>query len=137
MNKYDNAMMETARVWAKQSHCIRNKVGAIISKDGRIVSNGYNGTVHGADNCCEEGNEKVVSKNSVVHAEANAILFAVKNGITTNGCKVYITLSPCIECAKMIVQSGITEVLYQTEYRDTTGIEFLKENSIQVRQILV
>lgn len=174
MNKFDSVMMDTAIIWAKQSYCKRRKVGAILAKDGRIISNGYNGTVSGEDNNCEEyvtscfkcgkkikldypGPTKVVcecggtssyneefleehkssffkSKDSVIHAEANAILFAAKNGISTNGCTLYVTLSPCIECSKMIIQSGIKKVVYLSKYRDTTGIDFLINNGIQVDQ---
>jgi len=180
MNKFDSVMMDTAITWAKQSYCKRRKVGAILAKDGRVVSNGYNGTASGGDNGCEElvdtcpscgksfiyddknpDNNEVSthkcscgatidytldfleknkskflkSKDSVIHAEANTILFAAKNGISTNGCTLYVTLSPCIECSKMIIQSGIKRVVYLSEYRVTTGIDFLINNSIQVDQI--
>ena len=132
MKKYDVPMMQTAFIWAKQSSCKRNQVGAIIANQGRIISNGYNGTITGADNCCEDGD---VSKNTVVHAEANALMFAAKNGIPTEGCSIYVTLSPCIECAKMIIQAGIKEVMYHENYRIDQGIEFLKEHNIKVRKV--
>jgi len=105
------------------SFSTRSKVGSVIVKDNRVIVNSWNGTISGEDNCCEENG---VTKSTVVHAEANAILFAAKNGIKIDGTKMYVTLSPCIECAKMIVQSGIKEVYYLEEYRDKTGIEFLK-----------
>jgi len=162
MFKYDTAMMETAIVWSKESYCKRNKVGAVLSREGRIVSVGYNGTISGAKNECEEivkreevcskcygtgflGNDIICqncingliqpvlkSKNTVVHAEANALMFASKNGISTDKCTLYITLSPCIECAKMIIQSGIKRVVYKEDYRITDGIDFLKEHKIDI-----
>ena len=136
MQKYDKPMMQTAKIWAEQSSCDRNKVGAIIANEGRIISNGYNGTITGADNTCEEVVDGVViSKNTVVHAEANALMFAAKNGIPTNGCSIYITLSPCIECAKMIIQAGIKEVIYSEDYRINHGTEFLRKHNIKVRKI--
>lgn len=127
--------MKHAEVEALQSYCERKQVGAVITRNGRIVSSGYNGTVSGSDNCCEEkvydgfGVQKV-SKNTVVHAEANAILFAAKHGVPTNGCEMFLTLSPCIECAKMIIQSGIKMVYYKEVYRDMAGMKFLEENNI-------
>lgn len=166
--KYDKPMMETAYVWAKESYCKRNQVGSVLSKDGRIVSIGYNGTISGAKNECESncpecngrgivldqpeprfshetkivktkkcsrcGGTGLVSKNTVVHAEANALMFAAKNGIETEGCTLYVTLSPCIECSKMIIQAGIKDVVYGEDYRITHGVEFLKENGVNVRQ---
>jgi len=160
MRKYDNVMMETALLWSVHSKCERAKVGAILAQDGRIISNGYNGTVSGSPegNCCEklvyrcsdkECNKKfqepvpfcecgkkvhksTETKNNVVHAEANAILFAAKNGIRTEGCTMYVTLSPCIECAKMIKQAGIARVVYDNGYRSSDGIEFLKRNNVIV-----
>jgi dCMP deaminase len=148
MKKYDNTMLKTANDWAKMSSCERRKVGAIISRESRIVSNGYNGTVSKSDNCCEEkctqcngkGCEKcngkgIISKNTVVHAEANAILFAAKEGISLNGCTIYITLSPCVECAKMIIQSGIKRVYYENKYKDLNGVKFLKDNNIHIEEL--
>lgn len=136
MNKYDKPMMDTALIWAEQSWCKRNKVGAVISKNERIISNGYNGTISGANNNCEdEVNGELISKNTVVHAEVNAITFAAKYGISTQGCTIYVTLSPCIECAKLMIQSGITEVVYKKDYRINHGVEFLIENGILVRKI--
>jgi dCMP deaminase len=162
MKNYDKPMMETAYVWAEQSYCKRNKVGAVLSKDGRIVSVGYNGTISGADNQCEEEideacehcngegyfetpgvmsfdcdkcqgtGKKLVSKNTVVHAEANALMFAARNGIETEGCKLYVTLSPCIECSKMIIQAGIKRVIYSEDYRITDGVDFLRKHGVNV-----
>ena len=164
MKKYDNIMMKTALIWAEESYCERAQVGAVLAKDNRIVVNSYNGTVSGADNCCEEEvlrcqecdarfdednfnghyqcphcNNRVSkgtkTKNNVVHAEANAILFAAKNGIRTEGCTMYVTLAPCIECAKMIKQSGIARVVYDADYRKSAGLEFLKRNGVIVENI--
>jgi len=223
MKKYDIAMMKTAEVWAEQSKCIRAKVGAVIAKDGRIISVGYNGTPTGYSkkikeicNCCngrgvngnctcyccggfgyvevpqkfdcEEEKEILVSKcceadliedkekrkvfcskcgkqigiidflndNSnnyrivgdfevkkelktnhdiVIHAELNAILFCAKNGLPTKDTTLYVTLSPCHNCAKHIIQAGIRRVVYKEEYRDTSGLEFLKENGVKVERL--
>ena len=162
--KYDKVMMETALIWAEESYCERAQVGAVLASGGRIISNGYNGTVSGADNCCEEEvlrcydcdarfdednfnghyqcphcNNRVgkgtKTKNNVVHAEANAILFAAKNGIETEGATMYVTLAPCIECAKMIKQSGIIRVVYDSDYRKSAGVEFLIRNNVEIQQI--
>jgi len=135
MRKYDKSMMKTAYVWAEESYCRRNKVGAVIGKDGRVISIGYNGTIKNADNNCEdeiEGTNQLVTKQNVIHAEANALTFAAKNGIKTKNCILYVTLSPCIECSKLIVQSGIKEVVYNEEYRIIDGIEFLRKHKVKV-----
>lgn len=129
------ALMKTAEVWAEESYCKRNKVGAVISLDERVLSTGYNGTPNGSDNNCEETiNGNIITKDTVIHAEANAILFAAKNGIPLNNCVLYVTLSPCKECAKMIIQSGIKKVIYKTKYRDLNGIDFLLKYNIDVEQ---
>ena len=130
-------MMDTAYVWSLMSKCTRKKVGSVLSKDGRIVSIGYNGTPAGCkDNTGEylDSAGDIVSSNKIIHAEANSILFAAKNGISTKDCILYVTLSPCVECSKMIIQSGIKEVVYSEEYRDRSGIDFLSEY-IKVRKI--
>jgi len=202
MSKYDNALMETAKIWAKESKCRRRQVGAILSKDGRILVTGYNGTIAGKDNSCEKrvykcrdcGNEselykavfneymiepimhtmdpyandlvfktrcircntvsrikankadgekkifekardklsELVTSDLVLHAEQNIIAFAAKNGISTDGTTIHITTSPCQHCAKLIAQSGIERVVYLEEYKDTTGIKFLKNIGIEV-----
>jgi dCMP deaminase len=138
---YDTAMMKTAFIWADESYCKRKKVGAVLAKKGRPLSCGYNGTTQGADNCCEEydgkGISSTVTKRTVLHAEANALSFAGKYGIKTKGCTMYITLSPCLECAKLMAQHGIKKVLYNEEYRNTEGIEYLKENNIKVKQVKI
>lgn len=130
--------MSMAHIMKNASYAKRNKVGAIITKETRIVSTGYNGMPSGMNNKCEfnefpnispfSGVESMMenfTKPEVVHAEANAILFAARNGLSTKGCTLYVTLSPCIECAKMIIQSGIEEVYFSERYRDSSGLELL------------
>ena len=118
-----------ASEWAKLSHCKRKQVGALIVKDRMIISDGFNGTPTNFDNCCEE-NE--ITKWYVLHAEANAIL---KVAASTQSCKnstLYITLSPCKECSKLIHQSGIKRVVYQKQYKNTTGLDFLKKAGVEL-----
>jgi len=129
--RLDTYFMDHAELAAGMSHCKRNKVGAVIVRDGRVVCEGRNGTLVGADNCREEND---TSKNTVMHAEANAITFAARSGIPTLDTTVYVTLSPCIECSKLIIQSGISEVVYKEDYRKSEGREFL-EQYIKVRRI--
>jgi dCMP deaminase len=121
-------LIDCAWLWSKRSHCKRLQVGAVIAKNGRILSTGYNGAVTGADNNCECKEGKTIP--GIIHAEANAILWAAKEGISTNDCSIFITHSPCIECAKLIIQSGITSVYYSEYYRDNAGIDFLEANNI-------
>lgn len=132
--RYDNLFMQSAVLSGNMSYCKRKQVGCVIVRDDRIVVNSWNGTVAGTTNDCEydlDGRPK--TKNTVVHAEANAILFAAKNGIKTEGAKIFVTLSPCIECSKMIIQAGIEEVIYKEDYR-TEGKEFLEDCGIIVRK---
>ena len=124
-----NTLMKTAFIFAEASHCKRNQVGAVISVDRRIISTGYNGMPTGFTNECEDGD---TTKSIVIHAEANAILFAAKNGVSLKGSKLTLTLSPCIECAKMIIQSGISHVEYHDEYRVTDGIELLEKAGVKI-----
>lgn len=121
-------LMEIAQIIGQQSYANRKKVGAVISKGDRVISTGYNGTPPGCDNTCEDkdGNTKA----SVIHAEANAILFAAKSGLKTEDCSLYITMSPCVECAKMILASGIKEVFYSEKYRIEDGVNLLKESGV-------
>jgi dCMP deaminase len=175
-SKHDKAMMETARIWAQESYCRRNRVGAVLAKDGRILATGYNGTIAGHENICEEiipsddkndpicpkcdgrgempiyfgpyssfdkctycggtGHVKILDRTNefTLHAEQNVITFCAKNGIPTYGTSLYITLSPCKQCAKLIAQSGIEEVIYDEKYRDTEGIKFLKKCVVKVRE---
>lgn len=128
--KYDVAYMKMAMEWAKLSYCKRRQVGALIVKDRMIISDGYNGTPSGFENCCEDDNN--VTKWYVLHAEANAIL---KVASSTQSCKdstLYITMSPCKECSKLIHQSGIKRVVYADEYKDTSGLEFLKKAGVEL-----
>lgn len=144
------AHMKAANAYAELSTARRLKVGAVIVREDRVTSIGYNGTPSGRDNGCEEeinkgpyfngdgtveDNIELVSKAEVCHAEMNAIMFAAKNGVSTNGCTLYVTHSPCFECAKMIVQCGIKSVFYETEYRDISSVAFLKECDIFVYKI--
>lgn len=127
--KKHNLYLDLARRIAKESYCKRLQVGAVIVKDGNIISFGYNGTPKGMDNVCEENG---VTLPSVLHAESNAITKACKSPISTDGATIYMTHSCCVECAKLIVQSGIKKVYYIEDYRDTTGIKFLGNFDIDV-----
>ncbi len=129
-NKYDKAYLKIAREWANLSYCERKKVGAIIVKDRMIISDGYNGTPSGFENCCEDENN--VTKWYVLHAEANAILKVARSTQTCEGATLYITLSPCKECSKLIHQSGIKRVVYHNRYKDTSGVDFLQKAGVQV-----
>ena len=130
-NKFDIAYLKMATEWAKLSYCKRKKVGAIIVKDRTIISDGYNGTPSGFDNCCEDGDTHWY----VLHAEANAILKLASSTQSAKGATLYITLSPCKECSKLIVQSGITKVYYINEYKDLEGVRLMKDNGIEVHRV--
>lgn len=131
--RYDIAYLRMAIEWAKLSHCQRKQVGAIIVKEGMIISDGYNGTPSGFDNCCE--NDEGETKWYVLHAEANAILKVARSTNSANGATLYLTLSPCKECSKLILQAGIGRVVFMKGYKDDSGIDFLKEAGILVEQI--
>jgi len=131
--KYDRAYLRLAASWAELSHCMRKKVGAIIVKDGMIISDGYNGTPSGFDNCCE--NELGETQWYVLHAEANAILKVAKSTNNCNGATLYLTLSPCKDCSKLVIQSGIKRVVFQNGYKDPEGINFLVQAGIEIEQI--
>lgn len=135
LNKYDRAYLRIAREWSLLSYCKRKKVGAIIVRDKMIISDGYNGTPSGFENCCED--ENGLTNWYVLHAEANAILKVAKSTQSCEGATLYITLSPCKECSKLIHQSGIKRVVYQMGYRDTSGIDFLAKAGVLVEQIEV
>ena len=124
--------MDVAILTANNSYCKRSKVGAVLAKDSRIISTGWNGTPSKYDNKCEEND---VTNKAVIHAEANAILWSAREGRSTKGTVLYITLSPCYECSKMIIQSGIEEVIYLEEYRDKAPIEMLRKNNVKIRQL--
>lgn len=127
--KYDTAYMRMALEWAKLSHCERKQVGALIVKDRMIISDGFNGSPSGFENNCEddEGNTKWY----VLHAEANAILKVASSTQSCKGSTLYITLSPCKECSKLIHQSGIKRVVYSQEYKDVSGIKFLDKAGVE------
>lgn len=122
--KLDSVFMNITKEVATLSHCVRFKVGAVLVKDGNIISMGYNGTPAGMDNCCERDN---VTLPHVIHAECNAILKAAKNGNSVNDSTIYLSLSPCLDCSKLILQSGIKRVVYLTAYRNLEGVDFLKQ----------
>jgi dCMP deaminase len=128
--QFDLSYLEMARVWAKNSYCIRRKVGALIVKNKMIISDGYNGTPSGFENVCED--EEGLTKAYVLHAEANAITKVAKSSNSSDGSTLYVTAAPCIECAKLIVQAGIKRVVYQDDYRVMDGIELLKRADIEV-----
>ena len=132
--KFDRRYLEMAAVWAKNSYCTRRQVGAILVKDRMIISDGYNGTPSGFENVCEEDG---VTKPYVLHAEANAITKVAKSSNSSEGATLYITDSPCMECAKLIIQAGIKRVVYAREYRITDGADLLRRAGIQVDKIEV
>jgi dCMP deaminase len=127
--KKHNLYLDLARRIAQESYCKRLQVGAVIVKDGNIISFGYNGTPSGLPNVCEENN---VTLPTVLHAESNAITKACKSPISTQGATIYMTHSCCVECAKLIIQSGITKVYYLKDYRDMKGIDLLRNCHIDV-----
>lgn len=131
--RYDVAYMKMALEWAKLSHCKRKQVGALMVKNGMIISDGYNGTPTGFNNNCEDENNE--THWYVLHAEANAITKIAKSTNKAHGSSLYITLSPCKECSKLIVQCGIKKVVYLNEYKDRTGLDFLIESGVDVLQI--
>ena len=133
MEKFDERYLEMAAIWARNSYCKRRQVGALIVKDRMIISDGYNGTPSGFENVCED--ENGVTKPYVLHAEANAITKVAKSGNSSEGATLYVTASPCIECAKLIIQAGIRRVVYKDEYRLTDGIDLLKEAGIEVERV--
>lgn len=129
-HKLDQRYMRMARIWAENSYCVRRQVGALIVKDKMIISDGYNGTPAGFENVCE--NEDGFTKPYVLHAEANAITKIARSNNNSNGATLYVTTSPCIECAKLIIQAGIVRVVYGEEYHLTDGIDLLKRVGIEV-----
>jgi len=128
--KYDRTYLNMAREWAKLSHCTRKKVGALIVKNGMIISDGYNGTIMGQENTCEMENGE--TKWDVIHGEANAILKCARHGHSCDGATIYQTHSPCKECCKQIIQSGLKRLVYAEEYKDTTGLDFLRNAGIEI-----
>lgn len=133
MNKFDKAYLKMAQEWAKLSYCKRKQVGALIVKDRMIISDGYNGTPSGFENCCEDEDGR--THWYVLHAEANAILKLAASTQSAKGATLYLTLSPCKECSKLILQAGINRLVYINEYSDDDGISFLKNHGIEIIQI--
>ena len=131
--KIDKRYLEMAAIWAKNSYCKRRQVGAILVKDNMIISDGFNGTPSGFENICED--EEGNTKSYVLHAEANAITKVAKSGNSSEHSTLYITSSPCMECAKLIIQAGIKRVVFSEKYRLDDGIELLKRANIEVVQI--
>ena len=131
--KYDKAYLRMASEWAKLSYCERRQVGAIIVKDRMIISDGYNGTPTGFKNICED--EKGYTKWQVLHAEANAILKVAASTQSCKGATLYVTLSPCRGCSKLIHQAGIVRVVFSQAYKDLSGVDFLEKAGIEVSQI--
>ena len=128
--KFDQRYLQMARIWAQNSYCQRRQVGALVVKEGMIISDGYNGTPSGFENVCEDDNG--ITKPYVLHAEANAITKLARSSNNSDGATIYITASPCIECAKLIIQAGIKRVVYGEKYRLTDGIDLLKRAGIEV-----
>jgi len=126
----DKRYMRMARIWAENSYCERRKVGALLVKDKMIISDGYNGTPSGFENKCEDENN--VSKPYVLHAEANAISKVARSSNSSDGATLYVTASPCIECSKLIIQAGITRVVYGEKYRIMDGVELLQRAGVEV-----
>ena len=126
----DQRYLRMARIWAENSYCKRRQVGALVVKDKMIISDGYNGTPSGFENVCED--EGYVTKSYVLHAEANAITKLARSSNNSDGSTLYITDSPCIECAKLIIQAGIKRVVYANKYRLTEGIDLLERAHIEV-----
>ena len=133
MSKFDDKYMQMAAIWATNSYCKRRQVGALIVKDRMIISDGSNGTPSGFENICED--ENGVTKPYVLHAEANAISKVAQSGNSSEGATLYVTASPCMECAKLIIQSGIRRVVYRDEYRLTDGVDLLRRAGIEVEKI--
>jgi dCMP deaminase len=122
--KLDEVYINVAKQISTLSHCVRSKVGAVLVKEGNIIAFGYNGTPSGMDNCCEQDN---VTLPHVIHAEVNAILKAARTGASVDGSTLYLTLSPCLDCSKLVLQAGIKRVVYLETYRNPDGPNFLKQ----------
>lgn len=129
----DYRYLRMARVWAENSYCKRRRVGALVVKEKMIISDGYNGTPSGFENICED--ENGITKPYVLHAEANAITKLARSGNNSDGSTLYVTASPCIECAKLIIQAGIKRVVYGEKYRLTEGIDLLRRTNIEVEYL--
>lgn len=130
--KLDLRYLRMARIWAENSYCKRRQVGALVVKNKMIISDGYNGTPSGFENVCEDNN---VTKPYVLHAEANAITKLARSSNNSEGSTLYVTASPCIECAKLIIQSGIKRVVYAEKYRLDDGIKLMQRAGIKVEYL--
>ncbi|MDX9695899.1 MAG: dCMP deaminase family protein [Bacteroidales bacterium] len=128
--EYDKRYLEMAKIWAKNSYCIRRQVGALIVKDKMIISDGYNGTPSGFENVCEDENN--TTKPYVLHAEANAITKVAKSNNSSENATLYVTTSPCMECSKLIIQSGIKRVVFCDKYHNTEGLDLLERAKIEI-----
>ena len=133
--QFDRHYLEMALIWAKNSYCVRRQVGALLVKDRMIISDGYNGTPSGFENICEDESGK--TKPYVLHAEANAITKVAQSNNSSQGATLYVTSSPCMECAKLIIQAGIKRVVYCDSYHKTDGIELLEKVGIELMQLTV
>jgi dCMP deaminase len=131
--KYDKAYLKMALEWGKLSHCKRKQVGALIVKDRMIISDGFNGTPTGFENCCED--ESGETKWEVLHAEANAILKVASSTQSAKNATLYITLSPCTQCSKLIHQAGIKRVVYANAYKDAAGLKFLEKAGVELMNL--
>ncbi|WBX78510.1 dCMP deaminase family protein [Tenacibaculum ovolyticum] len=131
--KYDKAYLKMAQEWGKLSHCKRKQVGAIIVKDRMIISDGYNGTPSGFENYCED--DEGYTKWYVLHAEANAILKVAASTQSCKGATLYISLSPCQQCSKLIHQAGIKRIVYAEAYKDSSGVDFLKKAGVELTHL--
>ena len=136
----DRSNMQIALELSRRSKAIRAKVGCLLVTTDQIMIGAYNGTPSGWDNCCEDGvddgaYQTIVTKSSVIHSELNAILHAARQGVSVKGATLYVTLSPCVSCSAMISQVGIKRVVYLNEYRDTTGVDVLREHGIIVDKL--
>ncbi|MGB0885144.1 MAG: deoxycytidylate deaminase [Chitinophagales bacterium] len=131
----DIRYLRMAKIWAENSYCTRRQVGAIIVKDLMIISDGYNGTPSGFENVCE--NEEGLTKSYVLHAEANAITKVAKSNNSSEGATLYVTCSPCIECSKLIIQSGIKRVVFDEKYKNTDGLDVLERAGVILENIVL
>ena len=138
-NQLDRVYLQMAKTWAQLSKAERKKVGCLIVKDGQIISDGYNGTPAGYDNSCEVVNEsfhplaenKLETKREVLHAESNALMKLARSTNSSDGCTVYLTMSPCFDCSKLMIQAGVKRLVYSEQYRIKDGVDFLEQNGIK------
>ena len=137
-NELDETYLRMANLWGLLSKAKRKQVGCLIVKNGQIISDGYNGTPAGYDNNCEnETRFGYETKPEVLHAESNALMKLAKSTNGSDGSTIYLTMSPCFECAKLIIQAGVNRVVYSEEYRNTSGIEFLTKNNVKCKKMIV